>query len=306
MGSLKVMWEKLIAILQEKSLKSVLIHLMLIVSSFILLSLIFFFIYLPSATNHGEAITVPNLEGMPLEEMDEFLKKRHLNYEVSDSGYSAQYEPLAILKQYPLQGEKVKEGRKIYLTVKAKEPQTVMLPKLIDGSLKNAELVLRSYGLHRGKITYRPDMGVNVILEIWSNGRKVNAGDKVQKGSYIDLIVGDGLGQQVFAVPRFIGLPLDEANFSIRASGLNIGSVIIRVADDDITQQINDLAAELEIDSVSIIQSGYVFNQSPMVGEQIHLGEQVDLWIVSLNEDDSLDILLNWMNRSKDDANPLE
>jgi len=303
MESFKVMWEKLTALIREKSLKSLLIHIALIVSSFILLSLIFFFVYLPSTTNHGEAITVPNLEGMPLEEMDDFLKKRHLNYEVSDSGYSAQFEPLAILKQYPLQGEKVKEGRKIYLTVKAKEPQTVNMPNLIDGSLKNAELVLRSYGLHRGKITYRPDMGVNVILEQWVDGQKINAGDKVQKGSFIDLIVGDGLGQQVFAIPRFIGLPLDEANFSIRASGLNIGSVIIRVVDDEITQQIRDLTADLEIDSISIIQSGFVFNQSPMVGEEVRLGEQVDLWVVSLTEEDSLDVLLNWVNRSGQETN---
>jgi len=298
MESFKVMWEKFVALLREKSLKSLLIHIGLIASSFVVLSLIFFFAYLPSTTNHGEAITVPNLEGMPLDDMDDFLKKRHLNYEVSDSGYSAQYEPLAILKQYPLQGEKVKEGRKIYLTVKAKEPQTVNMPNLIDGSLKNAELVLRSYGLYRGKITYRPDMGVNVILEQWADGQKVNPGDKVQKGSFIDLVVGDGLGQQIFAIPRFIGLPLDEANFSIRASGLNIGSVIIRVVDEDLTEQINDISSELEIDSVSIIQSGFVFNQSPKVGEEVRLGEQVDLWVVSLTEEDSLDVLLNWINRS--------
>jgi eukaryotic-like serine/threonine-protein kinase len=302
MESFKVMWEKFNAILREKSPKSVLIHIALIIWSFVLLSLLFFFVYLPSTTNHGEAITVPNLEGMPLEDMDDFLKKRHLNYEVSDSGYSAQYEPLAILKQYPLQGEKVKEGRKIYLTVKAKEPQTVKMPNLIDGSLKNAELVLRSYGLHRGKITYRPDMGVNVILEQWVDGQKINPGDKVQKGSFIDLIVGDGLGQQVFGIPRFIGLPLDEANFSVRASGLNIGSVIIRVVDEEITRQINDLSADLEIDSISIIQSGFVFNQSPMVGEEVRLGEQVDLWVVSLTEEDSLDVLLNWVNRSSQET----
>lgn len=298
MESLKVVWEKFLAVLREKSLKSLLVHISLVVAVFVFLTLTFFLIYLPSSTNHGETITVPNLEGMPLADMDEFLKKRHLNYEVEDSGYSAQYQPLAILKQYPLQGEKVKEGRKIYLTVKAKEPQTVIMPNLIDGSLKNAELVLRSYGLHRGKITYRPDMGVNVILEQWVDGKKINAGDKVQKGSFIDLIVGDGLGQQVFDMPRFIGLPLDEANFSIRASGLNIGSVIIRVVDEEITRQINQLTSELEIDSVSIIQSGYVFNQSPMVGQEVRLGEQVDLWVVSLTEEDSLDVMLNWMNRS--------
>ena len=108
---------------------------------------------------------------MSLSDMNNFLGKRDFRYEVSDSGYSSVYPPLTILKQYPKPGAYVKENRKIYLTVKAKEPQKVKMPNdLIDGSLKNAELVLRSYGLKRGEIKYKPDLAANAVLEQWYNG----------------------------------------------------------------------------------------------------------------------------------------
>lgn len=287
-------------ILKPQSWKGLLVQLGVMVLLVVVMVLIFFYVYLPATTRHGETISVPNLQGMSLSEMDEFLKKRHLNYEVSDSGYAPQYPPLTILKQYPMQGAYVKEGRKIYLTVKAKEPQAVNMPNLIDGSLKNAELILGSYGLKRGKITYKPDLASNAILDQLYNGQPIKPGDKVKKGSEIDLVVGDGLGRRVFNVPRFIGLPVDEADFSIKGSGLNTGSVIIKIVDEEKMQELVELAKELEIDTATIIESGHVFQQRPEIGDDIRLGQQVDLWVVSLDEEDSLAVLDAWLNKEDD------
>jgi beta-lactam-binding protein with PASTA domain len=268
--------------------------------------LIFFFVYLPSTTRHRETVTVPNLEGMSLLDMDDFLKKRHLNYEVSDSGYSSQYPPLSILKQYPLAGSYVKEKRKIYLTVKANQPQSVNMPNLKDGSLKNAELVLKSYGLKRGMITYKPDLAPNAVLEQFFEGKPIEPTARIRKGSKIDLIVGDGLGQRVFSTPRFIGLQIDEADFSIKGSGLNTGSVIIKVIDEEKMLELVEMAIELKIDTATIIESGHVFQQRPEIGTNIRLGQQVDLWVISLDEEDSLQVLENWMNINNEELPPDE
>jgi len=289
------MSQNFIKILKEKSWQALLTHVGFMGIVIITLILIFFFVYLPSTTRHGETVTVPNLEGMSLLEMDDFLKKRHLNYEVSDSGYSSQYPPLAILKQFPLAGSYVKENRKIYLTVISKKPKSVNMPDLIDGSLKNAELVLDNAGLKRGKITYKPDLASNAILEQFFKGEKIEPGAKVEMGSEIDLIVGDGLGQRIFSVPRFIGLPIDEADFSIKGSGLNTGSVIIKVIGEEEMIELVGLAKILEIDTAVIIESGNVFHQNPEIGMDIRLGQQVDLWVVSLDEEDSLQVLENWL-----------
>jgi beta-lactam-binding protein with PASTA domain len=292
------MLQKLKKILKEQSWKAFIIHIGLIVLVFIGVVIIFFFVYLPSATLHGETITVPNLKGMSLLDMDDFLKKRNLNYEVFDSLYDQKYPPLSIYTQYPLPGAYVKENRKIYLTVIKRTPDVTTMPNLMDGSLKNAELFLENYGLKRGKITYVPFLGSNVVLEQWYMGQKIEPGATIEKGSFIDLVVGDGLGQRTFSMPRFVGLPIDEADFSIRASGLNTGSVIINVIDFEKMIELVEMAKELEIDTATIVESGYVFKQRPEIGSEIRLGQQVDLWVVSLSEMDSVEVLERWLNKN--------
>lgn len=300
------MLENLKRISKENSWKGLIFHLGIIAIAVMSLLLIFFFVYLPSTTHHDETITVPNLEGMSLLEMDDFLKKRHLNYEVSDSIYHEKYPALTILKQYPLQGSHVKERRKIYLTVNQRQPNLIKMPDdILDNSLKNAELVLKSWGLKRGNIRYRPDLASNAVLEQYYKGKPILPGDPVMKGSEIDLIVGDGLGRRVFSVPRFIGLPIDEADFSIKGSGLNTGSIIIKVISKEKMLELVELAKELQIDTASVVASGHVFQQSPEIGRNIRLGQQVDLWVVSLDEEDSLSVVEKWMNPDSEEL-PLD
>ena len=117
-------------------------HVFLIVILGLLLLLSFFYIYLPISTNHGETVTVPDLEGIDFEDLDEFLLKRDLRYEVSDSSYSGKYPPMAVLLQFPKAGAKVKENRKIYITLNRVNPPTTAMPDLTIGSLRNAEAVL--------------------------------------------------------------------------------------------------------------------------------------------------------------------
>ena len=53
-----------------------------------------FYIYFPIKTNHGDTITVTNLIGMELKDIDEFLSDRDLRYEIlDDSSYSSEYPP---------------------------------------------------------------------------------------------------------------------------------------------------------------------------------------------------------------------
>src|SRR5689334_5867694 len=83
----------------------------------LLTGVVYFYIYLPGTTNHGESITVPDLTGMKLEELSDFLSQHELRYEIDDSTYSEEYPPLTILRQYPRAGAAVKENRVIYVSV---------------------------------------------------------------------------------------------------------------------------------------------------------------------------------------------
>lgn len=289
------MLKKAFLLLKEKTLLGFTTNFLVLLGVIATGILLFFFVYLPKSTRHGETVTVPNLEGMPFADMDDFLGKRGFRYEVADSGYSPLYPPLSVLQQYPRAGTRVKENRKIYLTVKAKMPQVVKMPDLIDGTLKNAELVLQSYGLRRGEITYKPDLAVNAILQQLFEGERIAPGEPVPKGSFIDLVVGDGLGNQSFPAPNFRGLELEEATFSIRGSGLNVGMVMVEVIDSpEEHESLLNLSEGLEDEELMIFGSGRVIRQSPEPGTEIRLGDQVDLWLMSLDSRDSLGITERW------------
>jgi|AntRauTorckE6833_2_1112554.scaffolds.fasta_scaffold44666_2 beta-lactam-binding protein with PASTA domain len=254
--------------LKANSSKDLLIHLGIIVGISIIIVLTFFYIYLPVTTHHGESITVPQLEGVHLDELDEFLLERDLRFEVTtDSGYSAEYPALTVLSQNPKEGDKVKENRKIYVSLNATSPPNVKMPKLVDGSLKNAQMVLESYGLLLGKISYEPHEFQNAVLKQKSEGKEIEAGEDVAKGSTIDLVIGNGLGRP-FPMPDLVGNNVDDAEFIIIGSGLQIGKV--RTREDD------EKAA------------GIVLQQYPEKGSSVRTGNKVDIWVVAEKSKDEL------------------
>src|SRR5688572_3258226 len=97
-------------------------HLVIILVITALLLGVFFFVYLPATTNHGETITVPDVVGMPMEKLEDYLDERSLRFYVHDSSYHSDQKPFVVLTQYPPKGSKVKEDRKIYVTLNMKNP----------------------------------------------------------------------------------------------------------------------------------------------------------------------------------------
>lgn len=266
------------------SVKDVLVHLAIIVLLVVIVLVLFFYVYLPSTTNHGETVTVPDLEGIHLDDIDEFLTKRNLRYEIlKDSGYTAEYAPFTILNQHPAPGSKVKESRKVFLTLNALNPPKVKMPNLVDGSVKNAQLVLQSYGLERGNIKYVPDLAQNAVLEQNYEGKSIEAGTFIPKGSKIDLVVGDGLGNTVLEVPDVNGMDLEEAEFIIVGSGLKLGSILFQDA-----QQAGKDAREV-LDNAVPGERYVVVKQNPTSERKVRIGVEVDIWLkVQDNQHDSI------------------
>lgn len=221
----------------------------------------FFYFYLPSTTNHGESISVPKITGMQLQDAEELLEEQDLLYFINDSTYKPDQKPFEVLTQDPAPGAKVKEGRKIYISVNMKNPPMIKMPKLIDGSVKNAELILKSYDLKKGQITYVPDLQENAVLKQYVGGKEVKPGDPVPKGAVVDLHVGDGLGNTEFEMPSVVGMPVDEASVLLVGQGLQIGNIIYVQGSDE--------------------PDGIVLKQRPFadVGAKIRVGELVDLWV---------------------------
>lgn len=257
--------------------KGILLHAGIIAGVALVVILLFFYWYLPAQTNHGETVTVPDLEGIHISAIDEFLTNRNLNYEVTaDSGFSEDYAPLTILKQYPKASSKVKENRKIFLTLNASTPPKVKMPRLIDGSVKNAQIVLQSYGLEVGRIRYKPDLAENAVLEQLYKGDQIEPGTFIPKGSKIDLIVGDGFGNREFETPDMTGMDYEDAEVVAVGSGLQIGSILYQNPAHK-RKDPKELMDSLNIQFI-------VSKQNPPAGEMVRIGEQIDFWLEELQE----------------------
>ena len=207
----------------NNTLGGILINLVITFAILILLAVVFFYAYLPAITNHNESITVPNIEGMHVEKLEEFLVTRNLRWEVNDSSYSEDFPALTVLKQFPRAGSKVKENRKIYISVNRVNPPTVPMPNLVDRSVLNAEAVLKSNELRRGKIELIAGP-FNVVQSMKYEGNVIKEGTRIPKGSVIDLVVMDG-GSSKVETPRVMGYSLEDAKFLIFGANLNLGTI---------------------------------------------------------------------------------
>lgn len=227
-----------------------------------IITLTFFYIYLPATTNHGESITVPDLEGIPVDELQDFLVERDFRYEVGDSVYAENLPPLTVTRQFPKAGSKVKQNRKIFISLNSINPPSTRMPNLIDKTLKNAELILQSYELKKGRVLTKPDPFRNVLEQRY-DGDTIAVNTKIPKGSVIDIVIGDGYGISHFELPSLIGLPLSEAEVIIRGNSLEVGLTF-------------------GIDSLAFDQ--VVIRHSPSEGRTVRVGSTVDLWLGDKSE----------------------
>ena len=181
--------------------------------------------YLDSYTLHSVSIEVPDIKGMQKQELSSYLERMDLTFQVSDSIYSKDSKPGEVLEQHPENGDLVKPDRTIYITVASTEPLKIKMPDLVDLSLRQAQSLLLSYGLEIGELTYQADVCKNCILEQKLDGKPIEAGEKILKGSVIDLTVGEGKSQELVNIPYCIGLNKDAAGKVLNLSSLNIGAM---------------------------------------------------------------------------------
>jgi eukaryotic-like serine/threonine-protein kinase len=241
---------------KSNTFAGVLLHLLLAGTTFILVAIFYFYVYLPRTTNHGETITVPNIEGKTVAEVEETLDQRLLRFEISDSTYSEKHEPLTVIKQYPHAGAKVKEGRKIFISINRGEPPAVPVPNLIDGSVVNADALLRSHQLKRGRIEIVPG-AFNTVKEMKYKGKVIKPLTRVPKGSTIDLVVSEGSGH--YPIEDLVNLTFEDAKLVILGKDFTLGNVTI-VGD-------------------TLQRKPVVLKQKPEAGEIMRAGDPVDIWI---------------------------
>ncbi len=226
--------------------------------------LIVLLLFLRIYTHHGRSIAIPDFSDLPVEDAGKYIAKRKLRYEILDSVYVAEKDGGIIVDQYPRPGSLVKKNRKIYFTINAHSPEKILMPDLVGITLREARTKIEIAGLKIGKLIYRYDMAINVVLEQHLNGEPIEAGDTVPKGISVDLILGKGLANERSMVPNLIGLSVEEAKNKAADALFTISTAI---PDNSIIN--NDTITP------------FIFRQHPVRAENVRvpLGTQITLWI---------------------------
>ncbi|NPA37514.1 MAG: PASTA domain-containing protein [Chlorobi bacterium] len=229
------------------------------------LLLLVVFIGLNIYTHHGEEKPVPDLTGLTQEQFSEILKRNELRYKIIDSVHISEQLPGVVVDQTPGVGENVKRNRTIFITINAYTPEKVQMPNVVESSLRDAKVTLESYGLKTGKIIYVPSEYTNLVMGQMFEGKPIEKGTMIIKGSKIDLLIGKGLSDKKTNVPDLTGMNVEKAEQTCLNTSLNIGAVI---CDTTIHNDEDSLAA-------------FVWQQRPVAteGTKLNLGASIDIWI---------------------------
>ena len=169
----------------------------LILAAVVLVVLIFVVKWwLGSTTNHDERIAVPNIKGMTLDLVDQELENADLRYFIIDSAnYNPDYPKYSVIEQDPEAGKFVKENRQIYLVLNPSGFRKITVPEnLIGRTRRQVEPTLKALGFEVGNITYIDHIGEDEVRGLRYKGKAVKAGDRLEKTSVIDLVLGNGKG----------------------------------------------------------------------------------------------------------------
>jgi len=231
--------------------------------------LIVLMIFLRIYTRHNQSFTMPDFRGLASEELLERANDSNLRVEISDSVYIFNRKPGSVIDQNPEPGTHVKKNRRVFITINAKNPIKVEVPNIVGYTLRQAKAILEQQGLEVGTLSFRPDLGVNNVLDQRFDGKTVDPGTLIPKGSKLNLVLGMGMHGERTGLPLLIGLKLNDAQNRIIESSLNIGKIRF---DETIIDFKDSLDAR-------------VYSQYPAYTEpnSIGFGAKIDIWL-TLNQ----------------------
>ena len=222
-------------------------------------------IFLNVVTKHNQELVVPDFSNMTVAEAEQVALLAGMRVEVTDSVFVKRMKKGAVRDQNPSPGSKVKEGRRISLTINALSAKKVTMPNLVGLSMRQALAELQSRGLLPGKLIYVEDMATNNVLRQVRGNRAIEPGVSIESETVIDLVLG--LNSESDAntyVPDLVGKRYMSAVDLVHKQSLNIK-----------TLKFDDSVKDYE-DSLNAV----VYRQSPEPSEMpVNLGEDVSLYM---------------------------
>ena len=163
---------------------------------------------------------VPDVKGLSLAEAQTMFADRGLNCVVADSSYVKNLPAGCILDYSPTAGQRVKEGRMVYLTINALDIPLQEVPDVADNSsVRQAEARLLAAGFrltNNDSIPGEKDW----VYAVKYRGNSLEIGAKVPMGAILTLVIGNGeeapadsLQVDSLDVPQVQGEVLEEEDW---------------------------------------------------------------------------------------------
>lgn len=182
------------------------------------------FIAMPIITHQGRERTLINVVGTSWDEAISLLRREGFE-PVRGETKEDTTAPYTIIAQSPGAGHKVKQGRRVYLTISIpheKQP----FPNLIGKTLRGAQIEIDKY-----------QMVLDTVLWEYSNRPKdviiaqiPEPNEKVAFGTPVRLTVSLGITKN-YVVPEVVFLLENEAIKEIKKSGLDVGIITYEPTD---------------------------------------------------------------------------
>lgn len=196
--------------------------------------------------------TVPNLQGMTVEEAQSKLQRLDLSLNIKEEEYSDDYAKDEIISQSPGKNTNIKKGESVTVVVSKGVKQSTV-PSVTGLTLEEATAALKEKDLKVGEVTQSYSNTVSAGLIV---SQSQDADSNVKHGSSIDLVVSLGRETRSVAVPSVVGSSLDAAQQAINGAGLAVGSISYEEADEP---------------------NGTVISQTPASGNNIEENSYVNL-----------------------------
>lgn len=143
-------------------------------------------------TQHGVAVTVPEIKKLTVEEAMPILDRYGLSCQIIDSLYDSKLRPGIIIEQTPREGTTVKQKKAVYVVINSKMPRQIPFPELKDISYRQATSLLQGLGFPAPQIVYVPSVYKDLVVGASYKGRTVSVGEKFPITTIFTLTVGCG------------------------------------------------------------------------------------------------------------------
>jgi beta-lactam-binding protein with PASTA domain len=154
------------------------------------------------------------------------VKEHHLRYMITDSVYNDTLPKGMIVLQDPYPNSGVKRGRKIYITVVSSLPESVVMPNVVNLSVRQAASLIYGNDLTINKINFVSGFDKNAVQKQLVGDEVVEPGTKLKKFTAVTLVASKGERSEPTKIPNLKGLTKKEAMLRIYQNSFNVGNIV--------------------------------------------------------------------------------